>query len=45
MKKKRYRSVNRDVFCAGKDGKVSVFGGLLCPFLLSFILFYFYFFY
>lgn len=45
MKKKRYRSVNRDVFCAGKDGKVSVFGGLLC--LLGCFSFYFifYFFY
>ena len=35
---KRYRSVNRDVFCAGKDGKVSVFGGLLCLFLVFILL-------
>lgn len=34
MKMKRYRSVNRDIFCAGKDRKVSVFGGLLCLYLL-----------
>lgn len=47
MKMKRYRSVNRDVFCAGKDEKASVFGGLLCLFLLVCLLcfFYFYFFF
>lgn len=44
MKMKRYRSVNRDVFCAGKDGKVSVFGGLLCLFLLCFLFLSFIFF-
>lgn len=36
MKKKRYRSVNWDVSCAGKDGKVSVSGGLLCVFFFGF---------
>lgn len=41
MKMKRYRSVNRDVFCAGKDGKASVFGGLLCLFLLVCLLCFF----
>lgn len=52
MKMKRYRRVNRDVFCAGKDGKVkcvwwpSVFL-LLLFFVVSFVLvllFFFFFF-
>lgn len=48
MKKKRYRSVSRDVFCAGTDRKVGVFGGLLCPFLFCLFIclwFFFHFFY
>lgn len=49
MKMKRYRRVNRDVFCAGKDGKVkcvwwpSVFL-LLFSFVVSFFSFTFFFF-